>query len=76
MVEKINMNTLTYFSADTYNCAAYGQYAYETCGPNDNAGSDGTLANTGYDVLLPIALGASILIASVILLVKKARRKS
>jgi LPXTG-motif cell wall-anchored protein len=74
------MNNLisTHFLAATgYSCDAYGANAYGECSTastSDPASNNNLLANTGFDVLLPLALGLSILIASVILLVKKVRR--
>lgn len=65
------MNTHTYFGADGFNCDAYGQYAYGECAVQ---GTDTGLSYTGEMIILPLALGAAILIASTILLVRKIRR--
>lgn len=68
--------------AQTYSCDAYGAGAYGECleettdtAPTPGGNTGGGLADTGYDIILPLALGASILIASIILLVKKLRQK-
>lgn len=68
------MRLLTTFGAETYNCAAYGQYAYNQCGPQ-NQNTNGGLAYTGEALALPLALGGAVLIASAILLVKRLRRR-
>jgi hypothetical protein len=64
-------------SAD-YNCGTYGAGTYQnsTCGVSTGSGSplDG-LANTGYDVLLPIFLGVALIIAGAILFTKRWLRK-
>lgn len=67
------MGSFTIFGAETYNCAAYGQYAYNQCGPQNT--NSGGLSYTGEAIALPIALGGAILIASAILLVKRLRRR-
>lgn len=68
------MNTHTYFGADGFNCDAYGQYAYNECAVQGTADNGGGLSFTGDLMIIPLALGAAIVIASVILLVKKLRR--
>lgn len=67
------------FAAD-YNCGAYGAGTYQNgiCGtsPADSSGSaSGGLAETGYDVLLPIFLGIALVIASAIYFAKRWLRK-
>jgi hypothetical protein len=52
-----------------YNCGSYG------AGDYNGACSSGSLANTGYDILLPILLGAALVIAGGILLVRRWLRK-
>ena len=64
------MNSLTYFGADGFNCDAYGQHAFGECATS----TDGGLSYTGEMVILPLALGAAIIVASAILLIKKIRR--
>ena len=41
-----------------------------------NGGATGILADTGYNVLLPVAFGAAVIIAALILLAKRLFRKS
>ena len=80
---------LTYLGqAANYSCGTYGQSTYNancqqgaassSSGSAPSAGnasaSGGLLANTGFDVIVPIALAVSILGASAILLIKKIRR--
>ncbi|HEX4662443.1 MAG TPA: hypothetical protein VH144_02410 [Candidatus Saccharimonadales bacterium] len=66
------VRTYTYFAADSsYNCSAYGSGVYGSCAGQ----SGGPLANTGSDILLPLCLGAAIVIASAIWLVKRLYRR-
>lgn len=65
-------------AAADYNCGAYGAGTYQnsTCGASTGSGSplDG-LANTGYDVLIPIFLGVALIVAGAILFAKRWLRK-
>jgi hypothetical protein len=58
-----------------YSCGAYGSGAYSAgeCGTTPATG--GGLADTGYNILLPLALGAALIIAAAILIVKRIVRK-
>lgn len=76
--------SLTQFGANEYNCGAYGVNAYGQCEvTSGNSGNNGngngnpldSLADTGYDVLIPIFLGISLLVAGTILGVKKLLRR-
>jgi len=71
-------NILTLFAAD-YDCNAYGQGTYNNnaCATQtaDSGAPTGGLADTGYDIIIPIALGLALIIAGGILLVKKLRRR-
>lgn len=68
------------FIAAEYGCGAYGQGSYEnaTCSTQQPIPEQpsGWLADTGYDVIIPIALGLSLLIAGIILLLKRLRRSA
>ena len=70
-------NIYTSFGAATYNTDAYGSGAYQEVKSTSTGTGTGTnlLANTGYDVIIPVSIGLAIVIASVILLVKKLRTK-
>lgn len=70
----LNVNLL---AAAEYSCDAYGAAAYGECvtASTGNPASSNLLASTGYDILLPLALGTSVLIAGIILLVKQALRR-
>jgi hypothetical protein len=59
-----------------YSCGAYGANAYDNSSCTTSTGTDtgGGLADTGYNILLPAALGLAVIIAGVILLVKRLRR--
>lgn len=75
------MNHLVFVQllAAGYSCDAYGANAYGECSTitSSPAGSSGNfLADTGYDILLPLALGLSIIIAAIILAVKTLRRRA
>ena len=60
-----------------YGCGAYGANAYgSACTTSTSAATDGgLLADTGYNILLPLALGASLIIGAVILIVKQVVRR-
>lgn len=64
-------------AAGEYGCDAYGASAYGECSASTSTTTNpsGGLADTGYDILVPLALGLSIVIASIILLVKTLRRR-
>jgi hypothetical protein len=70
--------TIQFGVAADYNCGAYGAGTYQnnTCGVSPaDSGPLGGLANTGYDVLLPIFLGIALVVASAILFTKRWLRK-
>lgn len=60
----------TYVAAETYSCGTYGANAYGEC-----PATSSDLAGTGYDILVPIFLGISLIVASVVLMVRRALRK-
>jgi hypothetical protein len=54
-----------------YNCGTYGSGNYQgVCGATST-----DLADTGYDILLPIFLGISLVVAGAVLLIKRWLRK-
>lgn len=54
-----------------YNCGSYSAGSYQgTC-----SSQSGSLANTGFDVLIPLCLGAALIIASAILFVRRFVRR-
>lgn len=70
---------LTLFAAN-YDCNTYGSGTYnntncstggESPAPNPNGG----LADTGYNIIIPVALGLALIIAGIILAVKRLARK-
>lgn len=71
------------FAAD-YDCSAYGAGSYnvgQVCGASTTSGSSsgtsgGGLVNTGVHVVLPIVLGLGLIVAAVILFVRKPKRQS
>jgi len=71
--------TIHLLAAAPYGCDAYGASAYGECSTTSTgspaAPNGGFLADTGYNILIPLALGVSIIIASVILLVKTLKRR-
>lgn len=58
-----------------YSCGTYGSSTYNSTTCTGTSGSGGLLADTGYNVLLPLALGAALIIAAAILVVKRIRRR-
>lgn len=68
------MSYKVYFGANIYNTDAYGSGTYQNAttstGNNNGGTAGGGLANTGYDVIIPVALGAAVILASAAMLVK------
>lgn len=71
------MNTSSVRAMGAYGCNTYGADAYSAACTTSTgtSSSGGSLADTGYDILLPIALGLAVIIASIILLVKTLLRR-
>jgi hypothetical protein len=61
-----------------YSCDAYGANAYNaSCTTSTGSSSGGgLLADTGYNILIPLALGLALIIAAAILIVKRLRRRA
>lgn len=62
--------------AAQYDCGAYGTSTYnnsQVCGTSTTAAT-GPLSNTGFDVVAPLAGGALLMVAAVVLFVRNARR--
>ena len=61
-----------------YSCGAYGSNTYDSActATESSATGGGFLADTGYSTLIPTALGVAVLIAGIILLVKRLRRRT
>lgn len=69
------INTFTF--ASTYGEGSYNSRTYNgqtQTSTGTNGGQTGGLADTGYDIIIPVALAAALIIAGVILLVKRAGR--
>lgn len=65
-----------YLGADAYGTGTYGCGEFEQgCAAGTSTGNDGGLAYTGYNVLIPVALAAALIVAAAILLVTKFVRK-
>ena len=66
-------------ASNSYNCGVYGAGTFNTndCNATTSAGSSsgGLLADTGYEVLIPMALAVAIIVASLIYLVRQIRRR-
>jgi hypothetical protein len=59
-----------------YSCDAYGAGAYNsTSSCTTTTGASSGLADTGYNILLPAALGLALIIAAAILIVKRIVRR-
>lgn len=67
------LNGFTIFAAD-YDCNAYGSSTYSNADCNTTANTPsggGLLSDTGYNVIIPVALGLAIIFASIVLLVTR-----
>jgi hypothetical protein len=66
------LNNFTLLAAD-YDCNAYNSGAYNNtdCNTTASTPSGGLLSDTGYNVIIPVALGLAIILASLILLVTR-----
>ena len=60
--------SFTVLAAADYSCDTYGSGDYGNC---NGSSQTGTLPDTGYDILLPLALGVSLIVASGIYFVRK-----
>lgn len=64
------------YGGGSYNTSTYeGQATTQTGTSNPQGGQEGSLADTGFDVLLPLALGVTMIAGSVVALVKMHRGK-
>lgn len=61
------------YGTGTYDCGSFDEGC--AAGTSTTAGDSGGLVNTGYPVLIPIALAAALIIAAVIMVVTKIVRK-
>lgn len=66
-----------YLGAEAYGVGTYDCGNFEEgCAAGASTGGDGGgLSNTGYDIIIPIALAAALIIAAAVLLVTKFIRK-
>lgn len=79
-MQHITTSTLTPLTilAASYDCNAYGSGTYNTTNcetatsPNPTTGG---LADTGYNVIIPVAFGLALIIAAAILLIKQLKRR-
>lgn len=62
----------TTYGEGTYDTSTYNGEAQTSTGTN--GGTTGGLADTGYDIIIPVALAAALIVAGVILIVKRAAR--
>lgn len=70
----MNIFTLPYSLLAAYSDGAYGTSLYGDTAASDSGVVEG-LANTGYDVLIPIIVAASLIGAGAILLVRRWLRR-
>ena len=61
------------YGMGTYNCGDFQQGCVSGASTGSNGG--GSLVNTGFDVIIPIALAAALIVSAAILLVTKLVRK-
>lgn len=59
------------YGTGTYNCGDFEQ----GCAAGASTGSDGGLSYTGYNIIIPVALAAALIIAAAALLITKFIRK-
>lgn len=64
----------TPYGSGAYNSTNYNGQTQTSTGTGSN--SSGGLADTGYDIIIPVALAVALIVAGVILLVKRAKRKN
>jgi len=65
-----------YLGAEAYGTGVYGCGEYEAgCTTGTGDGGDGGLVNTGYNIIIPVAFAAALIIAAAILLITKFVRK-
>lgn len=73
-----NVNVMNISSArilGAYSCDAYGANAYSASCTTSTGSDGGPLADTGYNILLPLALGVALIIAAAILVIKRLMRR-
>lgn len=77
--------SLSDFAVADYNCGSYGsgnfgetqcETSRQTTNSTTNGSQSGYLADTGYDILIPLALGGALIVASIILIIRKFVRRS
>jgi len=66
------MSISTHIFAAVYNCNAYGAGTYN----NNSACTTGGLANTGFDIWIPLVVGAVLFIGGVAYLVHRMVRRT
>jgi LPXTG-motif cell wall-anchored protein len=67
-----------------YDCSAYGAGTYnqgQVCGASTTSGSSsgtagGGLVNTGVHVVLPLLIGAALIVTAIVLFVKKPKKQA
>lgn len=75
MINLDNIHLLAAYNCNAYGAGNYGECATTGTGTGTGTSDGGLLANTGYDILLPLALALSIIIAAAILLAKTLIRR-
>lgn len=66
----------TTYGTGGYNSSTYNGQTQTGTNTGSNSNSNGGLADTGYDIIIPVALAIALVVAGVILLVKRAGRKN
>ncbi len=63
-----------------YNCQAYGSSTYQdgqVCGAQTTTDPIATpLAKTGFDVIMPLAVGVILIVAAVVIMIRSKRRST
>lgn len=64
------------YGEGNYNSSTFNGATQTGTNTGNNGGQTGGLADTGYEIIIPVALGIALVVAGVILLVKRAKRKN
>lgn len=72
---KTTLNLFAAYSCGTYGADAYGRDCETSTGTMPTPSPGGPLSDTGYNVIIPLALAGALIIAGAIFLVKKYLRR-
>lgn len=72
---KTTLNLFAAYSCGTYSADAYGRDCETSTGTTPTPSPSGPLSDTGYNVIVPLALAGALIIAGAIFFVKKYLRR-